>query len=82
MCREKVTAYCGDGKGKTTAALGYAVQAAGQGKNVIIIQFLKGKKDEEMEFLRRLEPEVKFFSFAKSEKNFVELSEGRIHQHS
>ena len=75
MCREKVTAYCGNGKGKTTAALGYAVQAAGQGKNVIIIQFLKGKKDEEMEFLRRLEPEVKFFSFAKSEKNFVELSE-------
>lgn len=75
MCKEKVTVYCGDGKGKTTAALGYAVQAAGQGNNVIIIQFLKGRKDEEMEFLRRLEPEVKFFSFAKSEKNFAELSE-------
>lgn len=75
MCKEKVTVYCGDGKGKTTAALGYAVQAAGQGNNVIIIQFLKGRKEEEMEFLRRLEPEVKFFSFAKFEKNFAELSE-------
>lgn len=75
MCKEKVTVYCGDGRGKTTAALGYALQAAGQGNSVIIIQFLKGRKDEEKEFLRRLEPEVKFFSFTKSEKNFAELSE-------
>lgn len=75
MCKEKVTVYCGDGRGKTTAALGYAVQAARQGNSVIIIQFLKGRKDEEKEFLRRLEPEVKFFSFTKSEKNFAELSE-------
>lgn len=75
MCKEKVTVYCGDGKGKTTAALGYAIQAAGQGESVIIIQFLKGKREEEIEFLRRLEPEVKFFSFTKSEKNYAELSE-------
>ena len=58
MCKEKVTVYCGDGKGKTTAALGYALQAAGQGDNVIIIQFLKGRKEEEMEYLRRLEPDL------------------------
>lgn len=75
MCEEKVTVYCGDGKGKTTAALGYAMQSASQGNSVIIIQFLKGKKEEEMEFLKRLEPEVKFFTFARSEKNFAELSE-------
>lgn len=74
MCKEKVTVYCGEGKGKTTAALGCAIQAAEQGGSAIIIQFLKGKKEEEMEFLRRLEPEVKFFSFTKSEKNFEELS--------
>lgn len=75
MCKEKVTVYCGDGKGKTTAALGYAVQAAGQGKSVIIIQFLKGKREDEIGFFRRLEPEVKLFRFAKFEKNFAELSE-------
>ncbi len=75
MCKEKVTVYYGDGKGKTTAALGFAVQAAGQGSSVIIIQFLKGKKEDEIEFLRRLEPEIKFFSFARYEKNFVELSQ-------
>ena len=75
MCKEKVTVYCGDITCKTTAALGYAIQSASQGENVIIIQFLKGKKEEEMEFLRRLEPEVRFFSFARSEKNFSELPE-------
>ncbi len=74
MCEEKVTVYCGDGKGKTTAALGYAVRSASQGDSVIMIQFLKGKREEELEFLRRLEPEMRMFSFARSEKNFSELS--------
>jgi cob(I)alamin adenosyltransferase len=46
--------YRGDGKGKTTAALGLALRASGRDKNVIIIQFLKDGNTGELTQLARL----------------------------
>lgn len=67
--------YTGDGKGKSSAALGRAVQAATEGKSAVIIQFLKGNGVGESDFLRRMEPEVKVFHFEKAAENFEDLSD-------
>ena len=46
--------YFGDGKGKTTAAVGLAVRAAGAGKQVIFTQFFKDGSSSEVESLKLL----------------------------
>jgi cob(I)alamin adenosyltransferase len=49
-----VHVYTGDGKGKTTAAFGLALRAAGAGLRVFIAQFMKGGDYSEIKALRRL----------------------------
>ena len=49
-----VQVYTGDGKGKTTAALGLALRAAGAGLRVYIAQFVKGMKYSEHYILPKL----------------------------
>ena len=46
--------YCGDGKGKTTAAVGLAVRASGAGKQVIFTQFFKDGASSEVAALKSL----------------------------
>lgn len=46
--------YCGDGKGKTTAATGLAVRAAGSGMNVLFARFLKNENSAELRVLDRI----------------------------
>ena len=48
-----VQVYTGDGKGKTTAALGLAIRAAGAGLKVFIAQFVKGAEYSEVKALGR-----------------------------
>ena len=50
----RVQVYTGDGKGKTTAAIGLAVRAAGHGLRVYVGQFMKGQAYGEIEALRDL----------------------------
>ncbi|MDZ7796132.1 MAG: cob(I)yrinic acid a,c-diamide adenosyltransferase [Candidatus Marinimicrobia bacterium] len=52
----RIHLYTGNGKGKTTAALGLSLRAAGAGKNVFFAQFIKGKKYSEITAIE------KFFS--------------------
>ena len=49
-----IQVYYGDGKGKTTAAVGLALRALGAGLRVTVVQFLKGRPSGEVEMLRRL----------------------------
>lgn len=67
--------YYGDGKGKTTAALGLAVRALGSGFRVVIVQFLKNHETGELSILDGLAgvtvlrgKEGSEFSFAMTEE--------------
>ncbi|MFZ5434542.1 MAG: cob(I)yrinic acid a,c-diamide adenosyltransferase [Calditrichota bacterium] len=56
----------GDGKGKTTAALGTVLRAVGYGHRCLIVQFIKGSwMYGELKSIRRLEPEVEFHRMGK-----------------
>jgi cob(I)alamin adenosyltransferase len=54
-----IQVYTGEGKGKTTAALGLALRAVGQGLKVVMIQFLKGNRETgELNVARSLSPKL------------------------
>lgn len=73
--------YCGDGKGKTSAAIGLAVRAAGAGLKVAFIQFLKGRQSGELNSFAAL-PNITVireelstkFSFQMNEKELAETA--------
>jgi cob(I)alamin adenosyltransferase len=52
-----VQVYTGDGKGKTTAALGQALRAVGRGLKVYMAQFIKGQETGELLVAKRLAPD-------------------------
>lgn len=60
-----VQIYTGDGKGKTTAALGVALRAAGAGYRVFIGQFIKEGEFSEIKALRRFDDLISIHQFGK-----------------
>ena len=70
MKSNDIYVYYGEGKGKTTMALGRGFKAVSNGENVIMVRFLQpeAKYDEEY-FYEKLEPEFKVFSFGSSDKS-------------
>lgn len=66
--------YCGDGKGKTTAALGLAIRAAGSGMRVDFVQFLKYGEDSELDTISKI-PEITVFRCKKKHGFTYQLSD-------
>jgi cob(I)alamin adenosyltransferase len=66
--------YTGNGKGKTTAALGLAFRAAGHGLRTYIAQFLKGQPTGELEAAKKLAPLIRIEQFGR--EGFITIKDG------
>ncbi|QXM07202.1 cob(I)yrinic acid a,c-diamide adenosyltransferase [Crassaminicella indica] len=55
MNKGYIHVYTGNGKGKTTAALGLTIRALGAGKKVFVAQFVKSMEYNELKILKKLE---------------------------
>lgn len=75
MSKGYVQVFCGKGEGKSSAAIGKGILSAIDGKNVIFVQFLKEKNENETKFFQRLEPEIRLFRFERRDISFAELSD-------
>jgi len=58
LSRGLIQVYTGEGKGKTTSALGLGLRAVGRGLKVYVIQFIKGRETGESRAALRLAPEL------------------------
>jgi len=66
--------YTGNGKGKTTAAVGLAFRAAGHGLKTYVAQFLKGQPTGEIEAAKKLDPLIRIEQFGR--EGFITVKDG------
>lgn len=59
--------YTGEGKGKTTAAVGLALRAAGAGMNILFVEYIKNGKSSEIPMLEKI-PNINIKCFGSGER--------------
>jgi len=69
----RIQIYTGNGKGKTTAALGLALRAAGHGRKTYIAQFCKGQPYGELDAVKKLSPLIIIEQFGR--KGFIHVTD-------
>lgn len=70
-----VQVYTGNGKGKTTAALGLGLRAVGSGLKVIMVQFLKGSSTGELESVKALDGKFEILRIGEQKKFSWQMTE-------
>ena len=75
MEKKLIKVYCGEGTGKSNAALGRALVAASEGREVFIVQFLKGGLLGNPEYFSKLEPDIMVFRFEQAARFYDQLSD-------
>ncbi|NJD03379.1 MAG: cob(I)yrinic acid a,c-diamide adenosyltransferase [Ruminiclostridium sp.] len=72
--------YTGNGKGKTTAAIGLGIRAYGRGFKVLMVQFLKGADTGEIHTLKKLEPGFLLYRGTEIKKFIWNMNEAELRQ--
>lgn len=70
----QITVYYGEGRGKTSVAIGRGIRALGEELRVVMIQFLDYRNNKELALLKHFEPEFRIFRFEK-ERDFENMHE-------
>lgn len=78
MRKGQVSIYYGEGKGKTSLAVGRGLRAVGDELRVVMIQFLDHYNSKEIALLQKLEPDFRIFRFERdrSEAEILQANMG------